>query len=74
MALKDDPLRIVVMLTIYYGVRRSEVLGIKWSAIDEEEELIHLRHKVIEDKSNGKTVIRGFGFHDVHSSDYRFAI
>lgn len=59
MALKDDPLRIVVMLTIYYGVRRSEVLGIKWSAIDEDEELIHLRHKVIEDKSNGKTVIRG---------------
>ena len=59
MALRDDPLRIVVMLTIYYGVRRSEVLGIKWSAIDYDEELIHLRHKVIEDKSNGKTVIRG---------------
>lgn len=59
MALRDDPLRIVIMLTIYYGVRRSEVLGIKWSAIDYDEELIHLRHKIIEDKSNGKTVIRG---------------
>lgn len=59
MALKDDPLRIVIMLTVYYGVRRSEVLGIKWSAIDEEEEFIHLRHKIIEDKSNGHTVIRG---------------
>ena len=59
MALRDDPLRIVVMLTNYYAVRRSEVLGIKWSAIDYDEELIHLRHKVIEDKSNGKTVIRG---------------
>ena len=64
----DDPLRIVVLLTVYYGVRRSEVLGIKWSAIDEEENLIHLRHKIIEDRSGKKTVIRGMDIMKTKSS------
>lgn len=59
LSLKDDPMRIAVILTIYYGVRRSEVLGIKWNAIDYDDEVIHLRHKVIEDRSSGKTVITG---------------
>ena len=64
----DDPLRIVVLLTVYYGVRRSEVLGIKWSAIDEEENLIHLRHKIIEDRSGKKTIIRGMDIMKTKSS------
>ena len=58
-SLDGDPLRIVVILTIYYGLRRSEVLGIKWSAIDFSAKRIHIRHKIIEDKTSGKTVIRG---------------
>ena len=33
---KEDPLYIVVLLTTYYGFRRSEVLGLRWSAIDFE--------------------------------------
>ena len=32
--LDNEPMRIAVILTAYYGLRRSEVLGIKWSAID----------------------------------------
>ena len=52
-------MRIVVILTIYYGLRRSEVLGLKWSAIDFKEKRIHIRHKIIEDKTSGTTVIRG---------------
>ena len=47
------------MLTVYYGLRRSEVLGLKWSAIDFDEKRIHIRHKIIEDKTSGKTVIKG---------------
>ena len=66
--LGDDPLRIVVMLTVYYGVRRSEVLGLKWSAIDEEHNLIHLRHKIIEDKSGKQTVLRGMDIMKTKSS------
>jgi len=30
----------------YYGLRRSEVLGIKWSAIDFTENMITIRHTV----------------------------
>lgn len=58
-SLEGDPMRIVVILTIYYGLRRSEVLGLKWSAIDFKEKRIHICHKIIEDKTSGKTVIRG---------------
>lgn len=52
-------MRIVVILTVYYGLRRSEVLGLKWSAIDFAEKRIHIRHKIIDDKSSGHSVIRG---------------
>lgn len=58
-SLEGDPMRIVVILTIYYGLRRSEVLGLKWNAIDFKEKRIHIRHKIIEDKTSGTTVIRG---------------
>lgn len=58
-SLEGDPMRIVVILTVYYGLRRSEVLGLKWSAIDFTEKRIHIRHKIIDDKSSGHSVIRG---------------
>ena len=32
--LDGDPMKIAVILTAYYGLRRSEVLGLKWDAID----------------------------------------
>jgi len=32
-AITDDPLQIVVAIAAYYGLRRSEVLGMRWSAI-----------------------------------------
>ena len=51
--LDNEPMRIAVILTAYYGLRRSEVLGIKWSAIDWTENKITIRHKVIENKLEG---------------------
>ena len=51
--LNNEPMRIAVILTAYYGLRRSEVLGIKWSAIDWTENKITIRHKVIENKLEG---------------------
>ncbi|MCQ2414067.1 MAG: site-specific integrase [Clostridia bacterium] len=47
--LGGDPMRIPVILTAYYGLRRSEVLGIKWSAVDFAEKKISICHKIIED-------------------------
>ena len=35
-----------VLLALYYGLRRSEVCGLKWSAVDFERETITIRHTV----------------------------
>ena len=51
--LQDDPMRITIILAAYYGLRRSEVLGLKWDAIDFVENKIYIRHKIIENKNDG---------------------
>lgn len=51
---KDDETYLVILLVAYYGLRRSEVLGIKWSAIDFNENKITIRHKGVE--KDGKVV------------------
>ncbi len=33
-ASKGDELELIILLTVHYGLRRSEVLGLKWDAID----------------------------------------
>ncbi len=57
--LDDDPMRIPVILTAYYGLRRSEVLGIKWDAIDYIDKKIVIRHKIIEVKTPNGRVLQG---------------
>jgi len=44
---KGDPLEIVILLAVFYGLRRSECLGIKWSAIDFENGTIAIKHTVV---------------------------
>lgn len=40
-------MELIVYLTAFYGLRRSEVLGIRWSAIDFENKTITINHKVV---------------------------
>jgi len=47
---KGDPLEIVIFLTVFYGFRRSEVLGLKWSAVDFENNELMINHTVLEGK------------------------
>ena len=47
------------MLTAFYGLRRSEVLGLKWSAIDFENKTIAIKHAIVEVKLNGINQILG---------------
>lgn len=54
---KDDPLKIVIYLTSFYGLRRSEVVGLKWDAINFENKTITIKHKAIEGKKDNKTVV-----------------
>ena len=44
---KGDPLEIVILLTVFYGLRRSEVLGLKWSAVDMDNDTITIKHTVV---------------------------
>lgn len=54
---KDDPIYIPIILSTYYGFRRSETLGMRWSAIDFENKTITVNHKVTELTENGKTIV-----------------
>ncbi len=48
---KDDPLHIVILLAAYYGLRRSEVIGLKWSAVDFENKTVSISHKMVQNKN-----------------------
>lgn len=51
---KGDPLEFAVITACYYGLRRSEVVGLKWEAIDFEKNTIRINHVVTQAKVNGK--------------------
>lgn len=55
-ALKDDPLALLILMDITYGLRRSELLGLRWSSIDFKQKTIHICFKVTEATVDGKTV------------------
>lgn len=55
--IKTHECKLPIMLTAMYGFRRSEILGLKWNAIDFENKLIYVQHKVVETKLNGKRYI-----------------
>lgn len=54
---KDDSMSVVIQLAAYYGLRRSEVLGIRWSAVDFERGTISINHKVTEGRVDGKETL-----------------
>ena len=65
--MQDDPMLPLVRITALYGLRRSEVLGLKWDSIDFENSLVLIRHtvckmvtKVEKDKTKTESSRRGF--------------
>lgn len=50
-AFKDHPLQALVYVTLYYGLRRSEVLGLRWSAVDFERGTLTINHTVVKNKT-----------------------
>ncbi|GFI61083.1 tyrosine recombinase XerC [Clostridiales bacterium] len=54
---KDDPIYIPILLAAYYGLRRSEVLGLRWSAVDFEKKTLTVNHKVEQTREEGKLVV-----------------
>ena len=53
---KGTKLEIPVLFAAFYGLRRSEVVGLKWSAIDFEKNTISITHTFTSCYSNGKRV------------------
>ena len=56
---KDDIIEIPVLLAAYYGLRRSEVVGLKWDAIDFENNWIFINHTIIQVSGCGDKIIEG---------------
>lgn len=46
---KDDKLELIVHIAAYYGLRRSEILGLRWDAIDFTNKTISIQRKVVSD-------------------------
>lgn len=51
---RGDPLETVLMLGIAYGLRRSEMCGLRWDAVDMEAGTLHICHTAV--KANGRVL------------------
>ncbi len=51
---KGTPLELGVFLAAYYGLRRSEVVGLRWDAIDFERKTISIKHTAMDIYDGGK--------------------
>lgn len=49
-AFKNERLYPIVYTCLIYGLRRSEVLGLKWSAIDFDKNTLAINHTVVQNK------------------------
>lgn len=66
-AIQDEPLCPLIQTAIIYGLRRSELLGLKWSSIDFEAGTLTIEHVVVKvsktvakDKTKTKSSHRSF--------------
>ncbi len=55
-AVKGTKLEIPVFLGAFYGLRRSEAIGLKWDAIDFQNDTITIRHTVTSCCIDGKKI------------------
>nr|WP_220094426.1 tyrosine-type recombinase/integrase [Paenibacillus sp. YN15] len=53
---KGSKIELAVILAAFYGLRRSEALGLKWSAIDLVNKTITIKHTVTSGSLNGKLI------------------
>lgn len=54
---RGDPIELGVILGAFYGLRRSEAVGLKWDAIDFKKKTITIRHTVTQVTIDGKSKI-----------------
>ncbi len=54
---KDTKLEIAVLFGCYYGLRRSECVGLKWSAFDFENNIVTINHSIVSTSVNDKKTL-----------------
>ena len=54
---KEAKLELPILFGAFYGLRRSEAIGLKWDAIDFEQNTITIRHTVTSCDLDGKRVL-----------------
>lgn len=66
-AVKEEPLYPLIRTAVVYGLRRSELLGLKWDGLDFENDTLAIRHTVVKvystvakDKTKTKSSYRSF--------------
>lgn len=56
-AAQGTKLELIVMLGAFYGLRRSEILGLKWDAIDFANNTLTIRHTITSCNLDGKQIL-----------------
>ncbi len=66
-AIRNEPLYPLIYVATIYGLRRSEVLGLKWDSIDFENNTLTIKHTVVDiakiiekDSTKNKSSYRSF--------------
>lgn len=54
---RADRLELVVHIAAYYGLRKSEIIGLKWDSVNFEEKKLTVRRKVSSTYGGGKEMI-----------------
>ncbi len=55
--IKGDKLELAILIALFYGLRRSELVGLKWSAFDFEENTFTIKHKVVQTIVDNKRTV-----------------
>ena len=50
-------LELIIQLAAFYGLRRAEVMGLRWEAIDFEAKTLTIRHIVTSTRIDGKKIL-----------------
>lgn len=54
---RGDPVEFPVLMAAFYGLRRSEIMGLRWQSVDFESNLLTIDHTVVQFQSNGKSKV-----------------
>ena len=54
--IQGHPLEVAIKLAAFYGLRREEIIGLKWTAIDFENSTLTIQHTVTECNLDGKHI------------------